>query len=121
MTLRNRISELVAACFTGIWVESQEHSEAIAEIAGLCREEGWQLRVWNLDQGLTTGSATETSAAADPLTALRTLNSVPIDDSTTILIMQNLHRFVASTEIMQAHDTSTARPPGRRHHRRNHF
>ena len=39
MQLTQRLSEYVRACFTGIWIESHEHPDALAEIAGLCRQE----------------------------------------------------------------------------------
>ena len=35
MTLAERLSEYVRACFTGIWVQSFEHDDAIVEIARL--------------------------------------------------------------------------------------
>ena len=31
--LKEKLKELVSACFTGIWIESFEHQEAIREIA----------------------------------------------------------------------------------------
>ena len=39
MNLKNKLRELVAACFTGIWVETHESQDAIEEINGLCRDE----------------------------------------------------------------------------------
>jgi hypothetical protein len=41
MTLAERLSELVRACFAGIWVHSFEHEGAIAEITRLCRQQRW--------------------------------------------------------------------------------
>ena len=52
MTLRAQLAELVSACFTGIWVLSHEHQDALAEIAQLCRDERWPLAVWNVHRGL---------------------------------------------------------------------
>ena len=48
MQLANRLSEYVRACFTGIWIESHEHQDALTEIATLCREEQWQLATWDI-------------------------------------------------------------------------
>lgn len=31
MTLSQRLSEYVLACFTGLWIESQEHLDALWE------------------------------------------------------------------------------------------
>ena len=52
MTLSERLSEYVRACFTGLWIESHEHEDALAEIAGLCRQESWRLAAWDIKQGL---------------------------------------------------------------------
>ena len=40
MTLTERMSELVRAAFTGIWIQSFEHDDALMEIARLCRQNG---------------------------------------------------------------------------------
>ena len=53
MTLAERLSEYVRACFTGIWVQSFEHDDAIVEIARLCRQQGWSLATWDIDRGLS--------------------------------------------------------------------
>lgn len=39
MTLSERFPELVRACFTGIWITSHEHQDALAAIARICRQE----------------------------------------------------------------------------------
>ena len=52
MTLAERLSEYVRACFTGLWVRTHEADDATAEIAGLCRREGWALASWDVDRGL---------------------------------------------------------------------
>ena len=53
MTLAERLAEHVRACFTGIWISSHEHQDALAEIAELCRREDWRLVTWDIDQGLS--------------------------------------------------------------------
>ena len=40
MSLTERLGEYVRACFTGLWIESHEHQDAITAISQLCREEG---------------------------------------------------------------------------------
>ena len=52
MTLRAQLAELVSACFTGIWVVSHEHPDALTEIAQACHDENWRLAVWNVARGL---------------------------------------------------------------------
>ena len=64
MFLRNRVRELVDACFSGIWIESHEHHDAIAELMPLCSEESWQLILWDIDQGLHSGAGGPTGVEA---------------------------------------------------------
>src|SRR6056297_2041362 len=103
MTLTERTRELVQACFSGIWIQSHEHTDAIDELAGLCRDEAWPIAVWDVDAGLR--SATDRpleTAAADPLSAVRTLAAMATDDGAAILVLKNFHRFLQSPEIIQA-------------------
>ena len=95
MTLAERLSEYVRAAFPGIWVLSREHDDALAELAGLCRREGWSLAAWDADRGLTTpGAPAAPDAAADPLAAVRSLDAMASPDGTALLVLRNLHRFV---------------------------
>lgn len=104
MTLTERLSEMVRACFTGIWIESHEHHDALNEIASLCREERWQLATWDIECGLSLpGQNVESSSGSqDPLAAIRSLSAMAGDNSTAILVLQNFHRFLQSAEIVQA-------------------
>jgi len=43
MNLQNDFSELGRACFTGIWLQSFEHDDALYAMARICHEEGWKL------------------------------------------------------------------------------
>ena len=73
MALAERLAEHVRACFTGLWIESHEHDDAIVEISQLCRQESWHLAVWDIDRGLRVAAqeARVDSSSADPLAALR--------------------------------------------------
>ena len=106
MSLRERLSEMVRACFTGLWIESHEHDDALAEIAALCHQERWRLLAWDLDQGLRMISQSGTLAidggAGDPLAAIRSLVSLPQNEASTLLVLTNFHRFLQSAEIVQA-------------------
>ena len=77
MTLTERLSEFVRACFPGLWVQSFKHDDAIVEIACLCRQLSWSLATWDIDRGLSiAGQNEETTAtvsAPDPLAALKAL------------------------------------------------
>jgi hypothetical protein len=103
MPLAERLSEFIRACFTGIWIESHEHAEAVVEIARLCRAEQWRMVTWDIDAGLQISGTTEANATAqDPLAAIRALSALGTSDGTAILVLQNFHRFLASAEIIQA-------------------
>ena len=104
MSLRQQLAEYVRACFTGLWIESHEHPEALMEISSLCRDEGWRLATWDIDSGLSVpGSTVEsTSNSTDPLSAIRAAGSLAQAEGTTILALQNFHRFLASAEVVQS-------------------
>ena len=103
MNLKNRFTEYVRACFTGIWIESHEHQDALTEIAQICRDERWQLASWNIETGLNISGQSETdTASSDPLAAIRAVNALATPDGTAILVLQNFHRFMQSAEIVQA-------------------
>ena len=104
MNLRERLAEYVQACFTGIWIESHEHQDALSEITTLCREQAWRLAVWNIESGLQVPDQSETpsDATSDPLSAIRAARSLASSDGTAILVLENFHRFLQSAEIVQA-------------------
>ena len=106
MLLSQQLDEYIAACFTGLWVQSFEHDDAIREIGQLCHERQWKLAVWDIDQGLQLpGVSAESSpevSAGDPLAAIRSLNALSSPDSSAILVLTNFHKFLSSPEIIQA-------------------
>ncbi len=103
MTLTARLTELVQACFTGIWIESHEHEDALAELAALCRRESWQLLAWDLDQGLRNAlNGAALGEGMDPLAAIRSLGSLASEESSSLLVLVNFHRFLQSAEVVQA-------------------
>lgn len=104
MPLSERLSEYVRACFTGIWIESHEHEDAIQEIGQLCYHESWRLATWDLEQGLRVGGAQAAvdAGSSDPLAAIRSVNTLAAEDSSAVLVLVNFHRFLQSAEIVQA-------------------
>ena len=100
--LKEKLQELISACFTGIWIETHEQHEAIAEIQQLCQEQEWQLATWDIDRGLNIGSSDNLLEATDPLAAIKAVNAMATQDGAAILVMNNLHKFISSTEILQA-------------------
>ena len=102
MTLTERLGEYVRACFTGLWIESHEHQDALVAIAQLCHQEDWRFATWDIEQGLKIPGAEADTGASDPLAAIRSINSLATPDGTAILVLQNFHRFIQSPEIVQA-------------------
>ena len=104
MTLTERLTEYISACFTGIWIESHEHEDALREIAQLCRDQQWNVATWNIDSGLQMPGAEQPADAGgnDPLAAIRSINALAGPESSAILVLQNFHRFTGSVEIVQA-------------------
>ena len=76
------MAEYISACFTGLWIESHEHDDALAEIAQMCREQKWRLATWDIERGLQIPGQPTASlpmpAATDPLAAIRSLNALAI-------------------------------------------
>ncbi|EMB16065.1 AAA ATPase central domain protein [Rhodopirellula europaea 6C] len=89
--------ELVDACFSGIYLHSHEHEDAISELALLCSVEQWSLSTWDIDRGLSPPIAD----AEDPLAAIHAFRNRE-GEGTSILVLQNFHRFLQSAEIVQA-------------------
>jgi hypothetical protein len=112
MTLGERLSELVRACFSGVWVQSFEHDDAILEIAGLCRQQGWSLATWDIDRGLAIpgqeGGAPAAVSTPDPLAAIRAVGTLAAQGGTALLVLRNFHRFLGSAEVVQAMDSAIA-------------
>lgn len=103
MTLAERLSEYVRACFTGIWIQSHEHLDALSEMAELCRAQDWALATWDVESGLNLpGQESGPEEGADPLAAVRAVNALARPNGTAILVLQNFHRFLQSAEIVQA-------------------
>ena len=48
MALAQQLAEYISAAFTGLWIQSHEHDDALAEIAQLCRDNRWKLAVWDI-------------------------------------------------------------------------
>ncbi len=105
MTLSSEMWELVRAGFSGVWIETQEASEAIIEITQLARDHDLGLLRWNLDLGLVgINGDLDCTVGRDPLSVIRSLQAIP-DDRSTLLLLENFHRFVDSAEICQALQT----------------
>ena len=112
-----RISELVHACFSGIYIQTHEPDEALRELAGLGRREGWRLAAWDCELGLVLPNdpqhdpqadsprnvpLPDLGGATDPLAVLRAAGQLSAGADTTLLVLRNFHRFLGATEILEA-------------------
>ena len=103
MSLALQLAEYISACFTGLWIESHEHDDALVEITELCHSHQWRLATWDIDQGLQiAGQASSGAEGTDPLAAIRTISALASADSSAVLVLVNFHRFLNSAEIVQA-------------------
>jgi hypothetical protein len=104
MSLSQQLAEYISACFTGLWLQSHEHEDALREIAQMCRDQDWRLATWEVDQGLQIpgGEMPADAGGNDPLAAVRAVNALANADSSAILVLANFHRFLNSAEIVQA-------------------
>ncbi len=106
MPLASRLVEYISACFTGIWIQSHEHPDALTEIAQMCQAQGWRLALWDIERGLqlprqANGQAAD-AGGTDPLAAIRSVNAMATRDGSALLVLSNFHRFLNSPEIVQA-------------------
>src|SRR4051794_38950288 len=101
MPLADKLREYVAAAFTGIWIQSHEHDDAVREIARLCRDEKWALATWDVDRGLQLPNQAAPNTASDPVAAIKAVNSLATPDGSALIVLPNFHRFVQSTEVVQ--------------------
>ena len=96
MKLSERLDELVRACFTGIWIESHEHDDALAEIKQLCSDNEWRFASWDIDRGLKLPGnvCPDEAGGADPLAAIRSMAAFGNDETASIVVLTNFHRFL---------------------------
>ncbi|KLU02257.1 hypothetical protein RISK_005323 [Rhodopirellula islandica] len=97
MSLTTRMRELVDACFSGTYIHSHEHEDAISELARLCDAEEWRMSIWDVDRGMSPSIPD----GDDPLGAIHAFQSNE-QEGTHVLILRNFHRFLQSAEIVQA-------------------
>jgi len=111
MTLSQRLEELVRAGFSGIWVQSHEHDDAVREIADLARRLRWSLMSWDIDRGMGVDvrgtDEQDIPTAQDPLSAVKSLRGRgATEDAVSLLVLRNFHRFMGGAEVVQALDTA---------------
>ena len=89
MTLAHTLREHVDAAFSGLWIQSCEHDEAITEIQTLAAGEGWQVIV------------DEPNPEYDPISTVRSTLTLE-GSATTLVVMPNLHQFIENPVLKQS-------------------
>ena len=107
MTLSSRLSEYFQAAFSGVFIQTFEPDDALAEIGAMCRERSWTLAAWDLERGMRLvhsppGESVACPPANDPLSAVRALPALASPEGTAVLVLRGFHRFWGSAEIVQA-------------------
>jgi hypothetical protein len=107
MNLEQSIREAVAAAFSGIWIRSHEHEDATQVISAIAQRFGWEVMTWDIVEGLQGGESERAPHAQDPspAAALEALGAVGNGEGPVLLVMRNLHLFVATPEgrVLNAH------------------
>lgn len=105
MTLAVTLEEHVRAAFSGLYVQTAEPDEALAEIRSLCHAQSWRLATWDLNEGLVAHGSTAdaaTSTTIDPLAAVRAVATLADSNCPTLCVLRGFHRFLGSPEVVQA-------------------
>jgi hypothetical protein len=93
MSLTGELTNYIRAAFSGIYIQSQEPQEAIAEIAQLCRNESWKCLTWDVLNGVNG------TAAGDPLAAVKMLSQL---EGPALLILRGFHKYLTGPEVIAA-------------------
>ncbi|QDT14209.1 ATP-binding protein [Alienimonas californiensis] len=92
--LAAKLAELIAAAFPGVLVVGPEPEEVLRDLAGLCREKGWNLATWTADGG--------EDGPADPLAAVKALPASGDGETPSLLAMVHPQRYLNSPELLAA-------------------
>ncbi len=110
-TLPQTLYNYIAACFSGLWIETFESDEAVKEIDAMCRKENWKFSTWDIEQGFQHDGGVQ---KMDPLTVVQTLSSLSNGETPILLVLRNFHRFLSSIEVVQALERQIAQGKIRR-------
>jgi hypothetical protein len=103
MPLSERLAEHVRACFSGIYIETYEHDEALREVAELCRQQEWRFATWDIARGLkVSGGESVSNISGDPLAAIRAAGTLANGETPTLLVLVNFHHYLRSPEVVQS-------------------
>ena len=91
--------EHVNAAFSGIWVQTHQADEAESELRQAGKDQSWELAVWDIANGIRSGTGAKGVAAGDPLGGVKHLEGMA--GQTCVLVVHNLHRFLGNAELVQ--------------------
>jgi hypothetical protein len=97
--MKKDLIEHINAAFSGIWIQTHQADEAETEIRHAAKEQGWELAVWDIANGVRSNAGAKGVAAGDPLGGLKHLEGM--SGQTCVLVVHNLHRFLGNAELVQ--------------------
>jgi len=97
--MKKNLIEHINAAFSGIWIQTHQADEAEAEIRQAAKEQSWELAVWDIANGVRSGTGAKGVAAGDPLGGVKHLEGMT--GQTCVLVVHNLHRFLGNAELVQ--------------------
>ena len=103
MSLAVQISELVQAAVVGLYVQTIEPDAALAELAQMCRREGWRLVAWDFHRGLSSNGfdidAVLVPTVAAPIEVLKAIPKLGSEPGTMLLALRGFHRFLDRPDV----------------------
>lgn len=114
MLMSDNVALYMRAGFSGIWLQSNEHEDAIKELTSMCQSQNWGFRLWNMDCGLV-GPNGEPAPDSYKNQAQQLVTQMPnIAAGTraprTLFVLQNFHRreFADNAAVLQSVQSSVA-------------
>ena len=107
MSLAERLTELVRACFTGLWVRSGEHDDAVGRSPGSARSRGGPWPPGTSTAAWRRPARTKSPARGRPAGRHPGARRPwPRPSGTAMLVLRNFHRFLSYVEVVQALDAA---------------
>src|SRR4051812_1320173 len=99
--LINEIKAAVAAAFSGIWINSYEHEDAMAAIAAACKDQSWELITWDPEYGLRKSADAAVAPSAEepnPIMAIHELRKIDAEETRAVLVLRNFTPYLSTRE-----------------------
>jgi ATP-dependent 26S proteasome regulatory subunit len=116
--IATEVEQYVKAGFPAIWVQSQEHEEAIKQLTLLCEKRKWEIGYWDADQGFKGSDNLTSQRTAEeikkepvwydkkPLALIKDMQKLAQKSKAkrTLFILKNFHRrdFLENNAVLQA-------------------